>query len=100
LCSTTKKPKNEAPTAPYTLDAAAAGAADASSSFAPMKAVPSRTDVMAELRGVMEELHVGKHFLYPAAVPPTDAIWERCTDTQVSSKLAFLCQELLLEKNQ
>ena len=73
-CFTTKKPKHADPTAPYTLDAATAGAAGASSSSAPMKAVLLGTDMMTELSGVMEELHLSRGFLYPGAVLPTDDV--------------------------
>jgi len=97
---TTKKPKYKNPTAPNTLDATAARAAGASSSSAPMKAMPSRTDVMAKLRDVMEELHLGRGFLHPGAVLPTDNVWEKFTDKEVSSTLAFFRQELRLEKKQ
>jgi len=100
LFTTTKKHENAAPMAPYTLDAAPARAAGASSSSMPKKAVPSRTNMIAKLRVVMQELHVGRGFLYPPAVPPTAAIWDRCTDTEVTSTLSFLRQELLLEKRQ
>jgi len=96
----TKKPKYADTTAPYTMDAAATGAAGASSSSAPMKAVPLRTDVMAELCGVMEDLNRGRGFLYPGPVSPTDDVWERCDDKEVSATLAFLRQELRLEKKQ
>ena len=96
LC-TTKKHENVAPMAPYKLDAAPAGAAGASSSSMPKKAVPSRTDMIAEVCGVMQELHVGRNFLYLLALPPTDAIWDKYTCTEITSTLAFLRQGLLLE---
>jgi len=39
-----------------------------------MKAVPLGTDMMTELSGVMEELHLGGGFQYPGAVLPTDDV--------------------------
>ena len=35
----------------------------------------SRTDVMTDLCGVMQELNTGRGFLYPVPVGPTDPIW-------------------------
>jgi len=84
--------------APRTLDAAPAGAAGASSLSMSKKAVPSSIGIIAELRGVMHELHVGRGFLYPPALPATAAIWGKCTDKEVTSTLSFLRQELLLEQ--
>jgi len=74
LFFTTKNTKHADPTALYTLDAATAGVAGASSLSAPMKAVPLGTDMMTELSGVMEELHLGGGFQYPGAVLPTDDV--------------------------
>jgi len=84
--------------APRTLDAAPAGAAGASRLSMPKKAVPSRVGIIAELRGVMNELHVGRGFLFPQALPANAAIWDQCSDKEVTSTLSFLRQELLLQK--
>ena len=54
----------------------------------------SRTDVMTDLCGVMQELNTGRGFLYPVPVGPTDPIWGKCDD----KTLAFLQQELRLEQ--
>ena len=66
------------------------------------KAVPSRSNMIPKVCGVMQELHVGRGFLYPPAVPLTaaDGIWNRCTDTEMTSTVSFLLQGLLLEKRQ
>ena len=39
----------------------------------------SRTDVMTDLCGVMQELNTGGVFLYPVPVGPTDPIWGKWT---------------------
>jgi len=49
------------------------------------KAVPSRIGFIAELCGVMHDLHVGRSFLYPPALPANAAIWDKCSDKEVTS---------------
>ena len=54
--------------------------------------------IIAELRGVMNDLHVGRAFLFPPALPANAAIWDQCSDKEVTSTLSFLRQELLQQQ--
>ena len=75
---------------PRTLDAAPASAAGASSLSMPKKAVQSRVGIITKLRGVMHELHVGRAFLFPPALPANATIWDQCSDKELTLTLSFL----------